>query len=122
MSNLGAYQTFTTVAKKVGGPKNLLLLTSISSAVAYKIGEIVVKKSITTVKKYSLKKREDTKKYNKLYSVTVSAKSNEGLVFNVGDQFRVLENDGDAVLIEKVEDVGNPYFVSAEFLKLISNY
>ena len=79
-------------------------------------------KSITTVKKYSLKKREDTKKYNKLYSVTVSAKSNEGLVFNVGDQFRVLENDGDAVLIEKVEDVGNPYFVSAEFLKLISNY
>ena len=48
--------------------------------------------------------------------------SNEGLEFKIGDQFRVLESDKDAILIEKIGDNNNPYFVSAELLKNISDF
>lgn len=48
MSNPGAYQWLTTAAKKVGGPKNLVVIIVGTGAVAgvtvYKGGEIVVKK------------------------------------------------------------------------------
>lgn len=58
----------------------------------------------------------------KVYSVTAEGISNEGLAFKIGDQFRVLETDKDAVLIEKIDDDNNPYFVSEELLTNISNY
>ena len=48
--------------------------------------------------------------------------SNENLVFKLGDKFKVLEFDGDAVLIEKIGDSNNPYVASSEFLGKISNY
>ena len=51
---------------------------------------------------------------------TAAKKSNEGLAFSVGDQYRILELDGDAALIEKIGDKNNPYFVSAKFLNSIS--
>ena len=40
----------TTVAKKVGGPVKLLLLTGVAGAGVYKIGEVIVKKCIKTIK------------------------------------------------------------------------
>lgn len=52
----------------------------------------------------------------KVYSATAERISNEGLAFKIGDQFRVLEIDRDAVLIEKIVDNNNPYFVSEELL------
>ncbi len=110
MSNLGAYQWLTTAAKKVGGPKNLVLIIAGTGAVVYKGSEIVVKKTVTEI--------ADTK----VYSVTAEGISNEGLAFKIGDQFRVLETDKDAVLIEKIDDDNNPYFVSEELLTNISNY
>lgn len=58
----------------------------------------------------------------KVYSATAECISNEGLAFKIGDQFRVLEIDRDAVLIEKIVDNNNPYFVSEELLTNISNY
>lgn len=48
--------------------------------------------------------------------------SNEGLQFVVGEQLRVLEIAGDVVLIEKIGDTDNPYFVSADLLRSISDY
>lgn len=45
-----------------------------------------------------------------------------GLVFNVGDNYRVLNHDGDAILVEKLGDGNNPYYVSADFLKEISEF
>lgn len=48
--------------------------------------------------------------------------SNENLAFELGDRFKVLEFDGDAILIEKIGDSNNPYVVSSEFLEKISNY
>lgn len=122
MSNLGAYQWLTTAAKKVGGPKNLVGIIAGTGAVAgvavYKGGEIVVKKINKKMNKEELQETSDTI----IYSVTAEGVSNDGLEFKIGDQFRVLETDKDAVLIEKIGDDNNPYFVSEELLKNISNY
>ena len=118
MSNLGLYQTMTTVAKKVGGPKNFLLLVAIGGYGAFRIGEAGIKKFVKAVIQYKNTKKTSSK----LYVVHSVGESNEGLRFIAGDTFRVLESDGDAVLIEKIGDDNNPYFVSRELLVTISDY
>ena len=40
----------------------------------------------------------------------------------VGDEYRVLECDGDAILIEVLGDPGSPYFVSSKFLRSVSDF
>lgn len=50
MSNLGGYQTLTEVAKKVGGPTNLIVITSMGGALVYKGSEIAVKKCVKLVR------------------------------------------------------------------------
>ena len=91
MSNLGAYQWLTTAAKKVGGPKNLVLIIAGTGAAVYKGSEIVVKKTVKEIKKKI-----------RIHQLT--------------------EMDKDAVLIEKIDDDDNPYFVSEKLLTNISNY
>ena len=118
MSNLGAYQWLTTVAKKVGGPKNFVLIIAGTGAVIYKGSEIVVKKIIKKINKEELHGTSDSM----VYSVTAEGVSNDGLKFKIGDKIRVLETDKDAILIEKIGEDNNPYFVSEEMLKNISNY
>lgn len=118
MGNLGTYQLMTTIAKKVGGPVNLMLLTGTVGAALYKGGEVVVKKCVKTIKTPKL----TIEKGKNLYEVTTDGRSNDGLVFVSGDKFRVLENDGDSVLIEKIGDTNSPYFVSSELLRKISEY
>jgi len=122
MSNLGAYQWLTTAAKKVGGPKILVGIIAGTGAVAgatiYKGGEIVARKIKKKTNKQELHETSDTI----IYSVTADGISNEGLEFKIGDQFRVLQKDKDVILIEKINDDNNPYFVSEELLKNISNY
>lgn len=118
MSNLGLYQTMTTVAKKVGGPKNFLLLVGISGYGVFRIGEAGIKKFFKAVIQY----KNNQKISSKFYVVHSTGESNEGLYFAVGDTFRVLESDGDAVLIEKKGEENNPYFVSRQLLQNISDY
>ncbi len=122
MSNLGDYQKMTIVAKKVGGPKNLAVIIAGAGALAsvalYKGGKIVAEKVRKKKNKEKLKETSDSI----VYSVTVDGVSDDGLEFKIGDQFRVLETDKDAVLIEKIGDDNNPYFVSVDFLEMISNY
>lgn len=122
MSNLGGYQRLTTVAKKVRGPKNLVLIIAGTGAAVYKGSEIVVKKTVKEIKKRMSKEKLPEISDTQIYTVTAEGTSNEGLKFKIGDQFKVLETDKDAVLIEKIGDSDNPYFISAELLKNISNY
>lgn len=122
MSNLGGYQWLTTAAKKVGGPKNLVLVIAGAGTVIYKSGEIAVKQTVKAIKRIKNKEQLLETANTKMYTVTAEGISNEGLEFKIGDQFRVLESDKDAVLIEKIGDNNNPYFVSAELLKNISDY
>lgn len=122
MSNLGDYQKMTIMAKKVGGPKNLAGIiagTGVVVGVALCKGrEIVAEKVSKKMNKGKLTGTSDSI----VYSVTIDGVSDDGLEFKIGDQFRVLETDKDAVLIEKIGDDNNPYFVSVEFLEMISNY
>lgn len=119
MSNLGAYQTMTTFAKKVGGPKQLSILVAVCGYVIIRTGETGVKAIIKGIQK---------KNYNtaiqelKTYIVKSEGESNEGLKFKVGDRFRVMEVVEDVILIEKLGDENNPYFVSYDLLKEISDY
>ena len=55
------------------------------------------------------------------YTVKTEGVSNEGIVFHVGDEFCVLETDGDAVLIDKIGDSNSPYFISKELLDQMIN-
>lgn len=101
----------------VGGPINLLLLTAAAGAAIYKGSEIAVKQCAKAIKAHNA---NETAAEDILYATVIANKSNEGLEFAEGDQFRVLEADGDSVLIEKLGDNNNPYFVSKELLHRIS--
>ena len=114
MSNVGAYQTMTTWSKRVGGPINLAAIIAIGGYGFGKLGELGFKKL------KNLKNKKDISVA--VYSILSQGVSNEGLVFNIGDQIRILESDKEVVLIEKIGDLNNPYYVSADLLRSISNY
>ncbi|MBQ4039249.1 MAG: hypothetical protein IJD05_07080 [Bacteroidaceae bacterium] len=127
MSNLGAYQTMTTTAKAVGGPYNLAgLLVGAGAVIGTGIGCGVallaprIKKAVIDLKERYQEQRQ--LRLSQKYTATTSGISNEGLQFAAGDAFVVLAQDDDAVLIEKVGEEGNPYFVSADLLRKISNF
>lgn len=124
MSNLGGYQKLTTFAKRVGGPGNLVVLIAGSGvavgAIAVKAGELAVKKGKQAITKR--KKNDLLIKSDMIYTVERESESNEGLKLRIGDKFKVLECDGDAILIELLENDNNPYFVSEKLLKEISDY
>lgn len=120
MSNLGSYQWITTASKKVGGPIKLLVLTALSGYVVVRTIEAGGKKIYRIVKESSNGKKItfDTEEY----IVTKEGVSNEGVIFKEGESFIILEKDGDAVLINKINDEKSPYFVSEKFLTEISEY
>lgn len=117
MSNLGWYQVMTTMAKKVGGPRNLFTIVLGS-------GAILGGTAVTVKRKFGeeLSKKKINEEAAIVHTVKKDGRSNEGLVFKTGDKFKVLERDGDAALIEILHDSNNPYFVSAKFLHTISDY
>lgn len=117
MSNLGWYQVMTTAAKKVGGVEKLFVLTLGAGGVLYKCSELLIKKAYR-IAKGRINKSEDSKDY----CVTSDGKFGKNLVLNVGDKYKILASDGDSVLIEKIGDDNNPYFVSANFLRTVSDF
>lgn len=121
MNNLGWYQVITTWSKKVGGPLNLLGIVAGVGA----LGGVASTKGIETLVASQKKKaieKEKVAELSKTYTIIKDGVSNEGLQFHVGETFKVLERDGNAVLIEKLGDDNNPYFVASEFLNGISDY
>lgn len=121
MGNLGGYQIMTTIAKKVGGPLNFVLII-FSAGAASVIGTLFGSKAI----KNGIYKKLDKIKYEDeiaaIYTINQECTSKEGLAFSKGIQFKVLDCDGDAALIEILNDDDNPYFISATFLQSISDY
>lgn len=121
MSNLGWYQVITTWSKKVGGPLNLLGIVAGVGAIGGVAGTKGVEALVGSQKKKAAEK-EKAAELLKTYTVSKEGVINEGLQFRVGETFKVLERDGNAVLIEKLGDDNNPYFVAAELLNEISDY
>ena len=117
MNNLGLYQWITATAKKVGGPLKFLVIVGGTGYVIIRPIEAGVK----TVIKKAFKKLSSKNEFP-VYEVETYGKSNDGVEFKIGDLFRVLDSDGDAVLIEIIDNPNNPYFVSADFLRTISKY
>ena len=121
MSNLRLYQWMTTTAKKVGGPVNFMLIIASGGAVAYKGLEMSFKYLIKHCKP-SKNQASNNQVEKTVYTVTSQYENSEGLTCSPEDKFRVLETDGDVILIEKVDDNNNPYVVSEELLRKISDY
>lgn len=119
MSNLGLYQLMTTAAKRVGGPIGLAAsILAIGIGAGTGIGFMVGRKSAEREFK-----DQPAPEATELPVFTVTAEGSSGdLTIHVGDQFRVLERDGDAVLIEVLGNSNNPYFVSAALLEAISDF
>ena len=117
MSNLGAYQTATTWAKKVGGMENLALILL---GAGYVIGKIIEIPARAIAKRIRAKK--ETNQQVELIEVTSSGTDSSGLLLNEGDTYRVLYSDEDMVLVEKTGAEDNPYMVSPDFLRSVSNY
>ncbi len=116
-SNLGLYQWITTASKKVGGPGALIALIA-GGGVAIGVVGTKAKQKISSKRK---KKKQATDAVI-VYTVSVEGKSNEGVLFSIGDCFRVLAVDGDVCLVDKIGDENSPYYVSLEFLQSISDY
>jgi len=121
MGNLGAYQVMTTLAKKIGGPVLLFASVAVGGYVVIRTAEGAIRSGIMKNKRH--KETNEIALYtSKIYTVHECAEINEDLSFDISDTYRVLEKDGDSVLIEKIGDANNPYFVSEELLRIISDY
>lgn len=122
MGNLGMYQIMTTWSKKLGGPKQLFVGVAIVGYAAIRSTEFAVKKAIKMLANHKDKSLEycDTAK---IFTVRVTAGIDDaGHKLNKGAQFKVLEADDDAILIEVIGDDNNPYFVTEALLLFISDY
>lgn len=117
MSNLGAYQAITTIAKRVGGPKRPLAIIAVGGYAVIRPGEAAAKKAIDAVRKTSV----PCATKGQVFRVTAAGSESE-LALHIGDEYRVLERDGDAILIEVLGDSNNPHFVSSVLLRSVSDY
>ncbi len=120
MGNLGWYQLMTTVAKKVGGPKQLLALVAAGGYIIVRGVEAGGKKVIKLVKKDN--KEKSTSKVLPAYKFIIDGKDDKGLIFSSGDVFYVAARHDDVILIEKEKDDNNPYFVSVDWLMKVSSF
>lgn len=117
MGNLGAYQAMTTAAKKVGGPSVLLAITAVAGYIFIRPAEAGAKKVVRTIKQ----RNEPCATKGQLFRASADG-DDGGLRIRVGDEYRVLECDGDSILIEVLGDADNPYFVSSTFLRSVSDF
>jgi len=122
MSNLGFYQTLTTLSKKVGDPKRLVGIIAVGGYVTLRLGEAGVKKGAKIITNKFLKKDKLCINKGIVYDVIADEQDSGDLFFRIGDKYKVLNCDGDSILIEKLGDDNNPYYVSRDFLVSISDY
>ena len=119
IGNLGDYQRLSMAAKAVGGPKNLFLLVSGASAVVATATGLSVKNAIDNYKQNKKLQKEAESLY---FTVSSSGTDNQGLSLNRGDKFRVLDRNKDIILIDVWDRNDNPFYVSADFLRDISDF
>lgn len=118
MGNLGPYQDMVVLAKRLGGPKALAAVVAVAGYVAIRPAEAAVQHVVHTIKKRTVP--FPTK--GRIFVATSDGEDVSGLTIRAGDEYRVLEGDNDAVLIEVIGNTDNPYLVSREFLTSISDF
>lgn len=115
MSNLGMYQVITRWSSNVGGPRNLLSIAGVVGYAAIRLGEAGVKKAIKALK--NKKSGVD----QQMYTFNVSGSDENGLTFEKGDNFVVVAQYGDLMLIEKNNN-HDGFVQTGEFLSGVSDY
>lgn len=121
VGNLGKYQAMTTIAKKVGGPVVLWGITFVSGYVVLRPAEAGMKAGVKKAIREMKKRNSPCATKGQIFRAT-SVGAESGLKVQVGDEYRVLECDGDAILIEVLGDPDSPYFVSSQFLRSVSDF
>lgn len=124
MSNLGLYQEITKWSKKCGGPEKLLLLVATGGYLVFRPLEAGVKWTAKQVKKKIQRFKETSEELQDktLYLIVEKFSDEDGLFLEKGDKINVITIDDDAVIISKLNDNNNPYVISFDNLKRISNY
>ncbi|MER5334490.1 hypothetical protein [Micromonospora sp. NPDC002717] len=112
----------TTIAKKVGGPATLLIATLASGYIIGRTTEAGGKKAFKAWVAALKNRNTPCATKGQLFRVVTDGEDSSGLKLRAGDEYRVLECDADAILIEVLNDPDNPYFVSGEFLTTISDF
>lgn len=122
MSNLGLYQWFTTTAKKVGGPANLILLIGTGGYGVLRVAEACVKAGGKQITKLIKEHKKDESEEGSIYEVTTAANVEDGVDVQIGDKIKVCAIDNESAMIEILGAKNNPYFVGLDFLKSIVGY
>ncbi|MGH3653279.1 hypothetical protein [Glutamicibacter sp.] len=125
MSNLGGYQMIVTFVKGVGGPKKAGMMAIGAATALYAAGVAsgpAVKDRIDILKEKFKSRSMRNEGQVRTFVVRTGACDDNGLKFEVDDQFLVLECDDDSVLIELLGSNSNPHIVSGLFLANISAY
>lgn len=117
MSNLGAYQTVTTVMKALGGPHRAIPIIAGGLLLTGAGLQAGTAKIVRTLKEGA----HAHPAKDQVFTVTQDGES-DGVRVSVGNSFRVLEGDGDSILVEILGRDDNPFFLSAEFLSTVSNF
>ncbi|WBL18775.1 hypothetical protein [Citricoccus sp. NR2] len=118
--------------KRVGGPEAAMKMVGVAGVLSFVAGgaamagvlrvtPVVKQKAEQLLEKWGSRGNMDELAGN-VYKVSSSHEDAQGIIFEVGEVFRVLQRDGDAVLIEMVGHGDNPWFVSAQFLARISDF
>lgn len=123
VSNLGFYQDATRVIKVLGGPKYALPVLAVASYGTLRGVEAGAKRLYRVTSSAIGKRRGPSIEPGQLFKVHSDAEDvGGGLSLRSEDEFRVLECDDDAILIEVLNRLDNPFFVSRYTLVEISSF
>lgn len=122
VGNLGNYLRMVKLAKQVGGPLVLGAVTAVGGWAVGRGAEAGGKAVWRRVRTHDQNRSVEFRECPEYFTVTSSADCGAGLTLHVGDEIRVLERDGDALLVEIVGNNDNPHVVSAEVLRRISDF
>lgn len=126
VSNLGGYKTAVQLIKVLGGPKRAAVVgVAVVGTTGYGVLRMVEaggKRGIGALKSAVKKRNAPCELEDRVFTVRTDGTDDQGLVFKLGAEYKVLECIDDAVLIELVGDDNNPHIVSDAFLATISDF
>lgn len=125
MSNLGFYKDITKLIKGVGGPAMFKGLAAAAGGALFIAGAAArpaVEKGLKAVGARFKNRAKPCEFEGRVFEVHSDGDDGTGVVLAAGTAFRVLECDGDSILIEVIDGEGNPHFASAAFLSSVSDF
>lgn len=126
MSNLGGYQTIVKVVKTLGGPRKATVIVGSTVALAgygaLRGVEAGVKVGVAASRASVERRIRPCPTRGQVFEVTSNGEERGQLVLSAGNEYRVIDCDQDAVVIEVLGARDNPHVVSQAFLESISNY